>query len=177
MTGMGGPRPQAFIQGLRFRPRPHDFDAVFVRIGWLACKEHYGSRGAVINRWLEEAGKDRLIEARAAHWRKRRIESCLSIIARKSPKPPLNSFRFVAPWLARSAADYLRDKGWIVALADPGRWLVVTPAGLGCWWFTRARWSAANLYAMAAHRSSANLIALAERRGFAAGLRPMDEEG
>lgn len=35
-------------------------------IGRLACQGHYGVGGPTITRWLNERGKDRLIEARSA---------------------------------------------------------------------------------------------------------------
>ena len=52
-----------FARGLR--PCPRDFDEIVVRIGRLACQEHYHAGRATIDRWLEERGKARLIEARA----------------------------------------------------------------------------------------------------------------
>jgi hypothetical protein len=55
----------------RRRPCPDDFEAVFVEIGRMACEEWYGAHTRSITRWLEECGKDRLIEARKTHVRQR----------------------------------------------------------------------------------------------------------
>jgi hypothetical protein len=49
------------------RPCPGDFDETFVRIGRLACEEHYCAGRRTITRWLEERGKRRLINARTEH--------------------------------------------------------------------------------------------------------------
>lgn len=54
------------------RPAPADFDEVFVTIGRLAAQEHYRVGRLAINTWLEERGKQRLIDARAAFVRQHR---------------------------------------------------------------------------------------------------------
>lgn len=171
---MGGPRSRAYVLGFRHRPPPADFEVVFIRIGRLACEEYFQARRTVITRWLEEGGKGRLTQARATYWRMRRIEACLTSVAKVRSKPALNDFRFVVPGLTRAAAEHLRDLGFIVSPADRSRWLVISPTKLECWWFTFARWSAVRLFDLAEHRSSAGLIDLAERWG-AANLRPNGE--
>jgi hypothetical protein len=50
--------------GKRKRACPADFAITFVRIGRLACEERFQARRSTVTRWLEESGKDALIEAR-----------------------------------------------------------------------------------------------------------------
>jgi hypothetical protein len=44
---------------------------VFIRLGW-EVKDHYGAHTSMIVRWLNEAGRDGLIEERAQYRRGRR---------------------------------------------------------------------------------------------------------
>jgi len=39
---------------------PADFEETFVRVGRLACEEHYGVGRKTINKWLEECGARRI---------------------------------------------------------------------------------------------------------------------
>src|SRR5690242_1406998 len=48
----------------RPQPCPKDFEQTFVRIGRAACEEHYGRGRRQIDAWLDELGKDRLINER-----------------------------------------------------------------------------------------------------------------
>lgn len=50
-----------------YRPLPADFAEVYVKMGWDGIDEHYGTNWRVIRRWIEIAGRDKLIAARAAH--------------------------------------------------------------------------------------------------------------
>lgn len=60
-------------QPVRRRPCPDDFALVFVQIGRLACEEQYRAERDTITRWLEECGKEKLIEQRKAfvHWKRK----------------------------------------------------------------------------------------------------------
>jgi hypothetical protein len=41
------------------RPKPDDFEEVFVRLGWDAA-EHYGTHSTRVARWVEESDRDKL---------------------------------------------------------------------------------------------------------------------
>lgn len=124
------------------RPCPGDFDRVFVRIGRLACEEHYQAGRNTITRWLEESGKDRLIAARAEHVRTREpaiTRSDMQTILRKAF--PVRGRLPANPRLVRQAAQFLRIRrngGWIVS-----------PAAGGDWWLGSRKVSAAELVARA----------------------------
>lgn len=66
------------------RPCPDDFVPIFVLKGRLACEEHYRVGRLTIDRWLDESGKDRLIEARRVYVRgyQDRAELCALFIAK-----------------------------------------------------------------------------------------------
>jgi hypothetical protein len=51
------------------RPCPDDFEATFTAKGRIACQEHYGVGRQTVNRWLDECGKSRLLNARLAFFR------------------------------------------------------------------------------------------------------------
>lgn len=126
---------------------PDDFDQVYVRIGRLACEEWYRVHRRTINRWLKERGKDQLVKARAAQVSKRyELEREKREAARKRLSQPVDDFRLVHPEVVRLAADFLRVK-------RNGGWMI-SPTGEGDWWVGGTR------------RSSAQLVDLAERRGF-----------
>jgi hypothetical protein len=61
-------------KGVQPRPCPVDFDETFVAIGRLDCEEHYRVGRGVIDHWLAERGKARLIAARIAFVRQVREE-------------------------------------------------------------------------------------------------------
>lgn len=124
---------------------PDDFDVIFVEIGRLDCENWYRASRRTINRWLEERGKSRLIDLRAAYVRHQRNQAAKGKVAPKRVEP-VNDNRSIDPDLARLAADYLRivrNGGWRISQAQAGDWRV----GLNV-------------------RSAAELVALAERKGF-----------
>lgn len=111
------------------RPRPNDFEVIFVEQGRLECEAWYRCRRTTVDRWLEEAGKARLIAKRAAFVKLQREQ-------RKAPKPShrtvtqtLRDNRRCSPALARKAAHFLRcvrNGGWVCTPAPDGQWLVGT---------------------------------------------------
>lgn len=135
---------------------PHDFDATFVSIGRLVCQEHYRVGRLVINRWLMERGKQRLIDARARHVKdvrraaaaERRFKRELQRLGRY--RKPIADDRAVSLTLARHAAQFLRKQ-------RNGGW-VISPASNGDWWVGTKR------------RSAAGLVEMALTRGFIANL-------
>jgi hypothetical protein len=60
-------------------PCPNDFAETFVTIGRFACQEYYCVGRGTINRWLDERGKQELIDARSAHVRE--------VIAKQRARP------------------------------------------------------------------------------------------
>lgn len=111
------------------RPCPDDFAETFVRIGRLACEEHYGARRTTIAAWLEECGKDALTERRRAAVREHRRQGMTrremqAIFERAFPLPERG---FVNPRTAQAAARFLqqiRNGGWIITRAPNGMWRV-----------------------------------------------------
>lgn len=65
MGGIAG-RQRMQRGGAKQRPCPPDFALQFVRIGRVACQEHYHTGRLIVDRWLEQCGKDKLIAERAA---------------------------------------------------------------------------------------------------------------
>lgn len=57
-----------------YRPKPRDFRAVFIELGW-GVKDHYGARCTIILRWLQEEGREQLLAERARHLRNRRAKN------------------------------------------------------------------------------------------------------
>jgi hypothetical protein len=108
-------------------PCPSDFEAVFLEIGRLACQEHYRVGRDTVNRWLEQHGKQRLIETRAAIVRKRADAKRLDrhdvakILRHAYPTDD-------APVaLVEQAAQFLRlrrNGGWPVSRSADGMWMV-----------------------------------------------------
>lgn len=132
---------------------PADFDIIFVEQGRLACEEWYRASRVTVNRWLLERGKRRLIEHRAEFVRHQRDA--------QQPQPSAEVEWPIRPDplhdVAKQAADFLRISrygGWRITSA-PGGWLVGT-----------------------VHRTSEELIAMAERQGFdrAAALQAVARE-
>lgn len=158
VPGLGKSQQEDHGQARCLRPIPGDFEVVFVEQGRLECEAWYRARRTTVTRWLEESGKERLIEKRAAFVKHLRLQ-------RKVPKPSLRSRpvadrRKVSFSLARHAANFLRcirNGGWVVA-----------PTPDGDWWVGTRR------------RSAAELVDMAVQRGFdrkAANLQIAAEEG
>jgi hypothetical protein len=57
-----------------YRPKPADFRAVYLDMGWDGITEHYGTNWRVIRRWIEQEGREELIAARAAAVAEKRAE-------------------------------------------------------------------------------------------------------
>lgn len=121
------------------RTPPADFERTFIELGREQCAVHYRCRRSTINAWLEQSGRARLVELRAAHVRAIREQGLAiknstigpSIIARYQPRTinpeRIRDDRFVTPALARQAAQFLRcvrNGGWIVSIASNGDWWV-----------------------------------------------------
>ncbi|PTQ12106.1 hypothetical protein CLG96_05945 [Sphingomonas oleivorans] len=49
---------------MAYRPKPRDFRETFIRVGWSGIEAHYNAHKKTIVRWMEEEGRDELIEAR-----------------------------------------------------------------------------------------------------------------
>lgn len=49
------------------RPRPADFRARYVALGWTGCIAHYGTSYGVMRRWVNEEGADQLAAERGQH--------------------------------------------------------------------------------------------------------------
>lgn len=118
------------------RPIPADFEQTFIALGREQCAEHYRCRKTIITAWLDQAGKDRLIEARANYVQAMREQGRWltrkdPLIARHQPRrtiaEQIRDQRQVPSTLARRAAHYLRsvrNGGWIVSQAPNGDWWV-----------------------------------------------------
>lgn len=102
------------------RPCPNDFEAVFIRIGRLACEEHYEARRTTVTRWLEECGKDRLIALRSAHVQsktKANIRRCppdfeiayVSLGLKECQRRYRTTFRVVRRWLDECGSERLTE--------------------------------------------------------------------
>lgn len=148
------------------RPVPIDFEVIFVEQGRLACETWYHARRTTVTRWLEESGKQRLIEKRAAYVRSMRrqgkwITRATNMVERrKAPKPSqhrIKDSRKIDPELATAAANYLRcvrNGGWRITDQGNGYWIV----GIR-------------------ERTSAELLELAIRKGFVVNLQLQHRRG
>ena len=52
-----------------YRPCPPDFRETYICLGWEAIVDHYRTNWRCIARWIDEAGRQELKEARAAYVR------------------------------------------------------------------------------------------------------------
>lgn len=161
------PAPWAVAKRIRGRfspsptPLPASFETIYTAIGRLACEEHYGVGRATITRWLDEAGKYRLIELRRIRVKERGIEARIGSrkaeAVRKLEAQSDTALSIPSPHVAALAADYLRAKrngGWMISRTSDGDWLVgisVKPPAL--------------------------LIALAERHGFDVAAANLSDPG
>lgn len=130
------------------REVPPDFEATFIRIGRLACKEHYQAGQIQITEWLEATGKLRLIEKRAEYVRNRRranakARSMKRILDRAFPVPETRRATYAIASRAARHLQCVRNGGWRVSPAGDGKWWV------GC-----------------RKRTHAELIAMAKKAGF-----------
>jgi hypothetical protein len=57
-----------------YRPKPHDFREVYIRIGWSEIVDHYQTNWRCARRWIDEEGRESLKQARAEHVRTERIK-------------------------------------------------------------------------------------------------------
>ncbi len=148
------PPPWAVARRIRGRYAerqcPPDFEQIFITLGRLACEEHYSTRASVVTRWLDQCGKQRLIELRRQHVRQRRTEARIG--KKQAAEVERLEARTIAtlgipdPLVAARAADHLRiarNGGWMISRNADGDWIV----GLSV-------------------KSSAQLIAMATRYGF-----------
>lgn len=123
-------------------PVPDDFEIVFVQKGRIACEQFWGGRSRItISRWLHQSGYSRLISERANFVKYQRDQQRA---AEEAHKPVTSEADRFLP-VATMAADFLRTNrygGWRISRQASG-WIVGT-----------------------VHRSSEELIAMAERQGF-----------
>jgi hypothetical protein len=123
------------------RPVPDDFKIVFVEQGRIACESWYRASRITVNRWLLQSGKQGLIEERSKFVKHQRDVA-------RGPDPQPQTTPATDPFLpiARMAAEHMRISrygGWLVSQCETGGWRVGT-----------------------VHKSSEELIAMAERQGF-----------
>jgi hypothetical protein len=135
------------------RAVPDEFEVVFVEQGRLACEPYFGASRITINRWLIQVGKKRLIERRAEFVKHQRnmAKSQMPLHA-DDPQPEFDNLLPVA----RQAADHLRIArygGWRISIRDGGGWCVGT-----------------------VHKSSEEVIVMAERMGFNRALAAAEAE-
>lgn len=108
------------------RSCPDDFDIIFVEVGRLDCENWYRASRRTINRWLNERGKVRLINLRAAYIRHLRNQAAAAKLGPKRPEPLVIAQAFDQD-LARLAAEFLRysrNGGWAVSQTSSGLWRV-----------------------------------------------------
>ena len=122
------------------RARPEDFEAVFVEIGRFECEAHFHARRSTVTLWMEQLGKQRLIDDRKAYVAQRRANG--QWITRSTPlvkkhvgrKEVRTVLTDAAPIetnidraLARLAAQHLRitrNGGFKVSPGMIGGWMV-----------------------------------------------------
>jgi hypothetical protein len=114
----------------RFDACPEDFEEVLIRIGRLACQDHYGVGRATVDRWLATHGKERLIAARAAHVAARDSERRLNrremarVLADAFPTPTGSLY---SEEVVQQAAQFMRlsrNGGWPVSKSADGFWMI-----------------------------------------------------
>ncbi len=55
-----------------YRPMPRDFVETFIRVGWGGIEAECRAHKLTIVRWINEAGRQQLVEARAEYVREQR---------------------------------------------------------------------------------------------------------
>lgn len=126
------------------RDCPPDFEVVFVEQGRLECEAYFRARRTTVTRWLEECGKRRLLDQRAAFVKHQRNTRK----AKAKPVVPgaLRDRRKVDPRLLGLAIHHLQARqngGWAIVPCKCGDYIVGT-----------------------VRRSPADVVAMAERKGF-----------
>lgn len=128
------------------RPVPDDFEVIFVEQGRLACEEWYRARRTTVDRWLVLSGKQTLLDRRAAYVEMRRtMKRKAEADAGRERTGAEVAVDDEARELAKAAAAFLRRPAcgaWVV-VPHGNEWLVGT-----------------------SRRSTGDMIALAERKGF-----------
>lgn len=123
------------------RKRPDDFEIIFVEIGRIDCEVFYRAARITVDRWLDETGKERLLELRRAFVARQRRQAKEGKPPRITPTKPKLDRRKVSLCMQRHAAQHLRsvrNGGWIIS-----------PTGKGDWWFGSKRISPGMLLDMA----------------------------
>jgi hypothetical protein len=132
---------------------PEGFEMFYIERGRLACEEHFKAARVLVNAWMRECGKQRMIKARAAYVARKRDESewitrSSSLTHREVKRPTIretiNDRRKVSFMVARQAAHHLR-------ISRNGG-MVVSPAGDNEWWVGTRRLSAAQVLDLARER-------------------------
>lgn len=102
---------------------PHErhpaFEKVFIEQGRVACESWFGIGRNRVNRWLEEAGKDGLIEERRKFIKAKRANDRNRELRELPSKPEpaqIDDPRKIDPKLADMACRFLQGK-------DGGRWV------------------------------------------------------
>lgn len=148
MTAERTPPSRGFPQ-----PAPWDFDERFARCGRVECQDYYGAKRELIDAWLRERGKKRLLELRAQHVTRSGEESMGAVVrygretvdrwrAEGSKRLtvgdakklldlayPVEDGTMVAPDVAQAAAAHLRiarNGGWPVSASPNGFWWIGT---------------------------------------------------
>lgn len=86
------------------RPRPDDFELRFVELGRHGCIAFYQTNPTAVSRWIEESGKEEIIDRRSRFVRCRRWLMSRGRRYRKTFRRNV-----VVPYsLARSADEFLR---------------------------------------------------------------------
>jgi hypothetical protein len=150
------------------RACPDDFDVIFVEQGRDGCESWYRASRKTVNRWMNERGAKRLIDARAkfvAHqrangqWITRQTRLVETRVVNSTPRlQAIRDRRKVTFTVARHAAQYLRTARY--------GGFIVSPASNGDWWVGSRR------------LSPAQMLDLARSKGFdPAHLQREDDEG
>jgi hypothetical protein len=65
------------VRGKRasYRPVPHDFPEMFVKLGWAGIERHFHCHTRSVTRWLAVCGREELVARRAAFVKERRAKA------------------------------------------------------------------------------------------------------
>jgi hypothetical protein len=146
------------------RSCPDDFDVIFVEQGRVECERWYRASRITVNRWMDERGPERLIDARAAyvsHMRKQGKWMTRSTnlvehreIARPTVRQTIRDRRKVPILVARHAAQFLR------VVRNGG--FIVSPTNDGDWWVGTRRLSAAQMLDIARTKGFEDKVVIIE---------------